>query len=285
MSIGMAFFVVNDTLLKIVLGQMPLFQALFLRGLLTSFLLALIARAMGGFTLRLPRQDLGLIALRTISEVAAAYFFLTALIHMPLANATAILQALPLLVTLGAALLFGERIGWRRMTAIAVGFAGVLLIVQPGAEGFTRYSIYALISVLTVAVRDLATRRMSRETPSLTVAVIGAVGVTAFSGAASLADVWTAPPPGIWAALLGASLAIVGGYICSVSSMRVGEMAVVTPFRYSGLLWSLAIGLGVFGDFPDPLTLVGAAIVVATGLFTFHRERLLSRRRVTAAGS
>jgi S-adenosylmethionine uptake transporter len=281
MTVGMACFIVNDAFVKAALTHLPLFQALFLRGLMATAALVVIARSLGALRLRPPRRDAARIGLRTGAEIAAAVFYLTALTQLPLANATAILQALPLTVTLAGALFLGEAVGWRRMLAILVGFGGVLLIVRPGAEGFTIYSVYALIGVAAVTVRDLATRRMSAATPSLTVAAFGARGVTLFAGGASTTEAWLPVTPVAAAQLVGSALALIGGYFCSVAAMRTGDIAVVTPFRYTGLVWALILGLLVFGDWPDAMTLTGAAIVVATGLFTLHRERQLARRSVT----
>jgi len=277
---SMLFFTVNDAFMKSLSDELPLFQALFLRGILTSALLFLLARNMGKLKWNLPRRDWNLIAIRTAAEMAAAYFFLTALFNMPIANATAILQALPLAITLVGAMFFGEAVGWRRLTAIIIGFCGVLMIVRPGAEGFNAYSIYALISVAAVTVRDLAARRLSRDVPSMTVALTAAVGVTLFAGVSSAFIDW-APVTGKVTLQLGAaSVMVIGGYIFSVTAMRHGEIAMVAPFRYTSLLWALLLGLVIFAEWPKPLTLIGAAIVVGTGVYTFYRER----RRQADAG-
>ncbi|MEQ9696063.1 DMT family transporter [Shimia sp. SDUM112013] len=278
MMCSMAAFTFNDTCIKLIGPEMPLFQLLFLRACLTTVLIYAMARSMGAIRLRLPGRDWALIGLRTASEIGAAYFFITALMHMPIGNVTAVLQVLPLTVTLGGALLFGEQVGWRRMTAILMGFAGMLLIVRPGPEGFDLYSIYALAAVGCVTARDLSTRRMSRAVPSMTVTLSASVGILAFSAVATLGETWVPVTPREAGLLAGASVFIIGGYLFSVLVMRVGEVAVVAPFRYTGLLWALLLGLLVFGDWPDPLTLTGATIVVATGIFTLYREGLMRRK-------
>ncbi len=278
MMASMASFTINDTFVKLVGDDLPLMQILFLRGLATTTLVGLLAWRLRAIELRLSGRDAALVALRTACEVGAAYFFLTALINMPLANVTAILQVLPLTVALGGALVFGERLGWRRLTAILVGFAGMLLIVRPGPEGFNLYAGYALVAVGMVTVRDLATRRMSSAVPSLTVTLAAASGVTLFAALAGLGQDW-APVTMRHATLIGASAVfIMGGYLFSVLVMRVGEVAVVAPFRYTGLLWALVLGWAVFGDWPAPLTLLGAAIIAATGIYTMLREARLARR-------
>ncbi len=280
MIASMLFFTMNDACLKGLGGDVPLMQALFLRGLVVSVLLAALAAWRGG-GLRLGRlrPDAGRLALRTLAEIGAAYFFLTALFNMPLANVSAILQVTPLAVTLAAALFLAEPVGWRRLVAIAIGFGGVLLIVRPGTDGFTIHSIFALLSVAMVTVRDLATRHMSRDLPSISVAFVTAVGVTCFTGISSLFEPWVPLGPRSGLQLAGASLFVFVAYIASVATMRVGEVGFVAPFRYASLLAALILGFVAFGDWPSPLTLLGSAVVVATGLFTLLRERAVARAR------
>lgn len=277
MAGSMACFTLNDACMKAAMEEVPLFQSLFLRGLATTLWMLILARMMGGLKLRLGRRDRVLVLIRNVTEVGSAYFFMTAISHMPLANASAIMQALPLSVTLAGALFLGEAVGWRRLSAILVGFAGVLLIVRPGVEGFNLYSVYPLIVVGLVTVRDLLSRQLSAEVPSMTVAFFNALSVMVFFGAGSVFVDW-APMTGRATLLLGAaSVLIIGGYICAVAAMRVGEIALVAPFRYTSLLWALLLGFVVFGDWPAVPTLVGAAIVVATGVYTFYRERNMAR--------
>jgi S-adenosylmethionine uptake transporter len=275
---AMAFFTFNDTFMKSLSDELPLFQALFLRGVATTILLYWLAKTFRGFDLRQSARNWRLIVIRTACEIAAAYFFVTALFNMPIANVTAVLQALPLAVSLAGAIFFREQIGWRRLGAITVGFIGVLLIVKPGADGFNIYSMYALATVLVVTVRDLAARRLDATVPSLTVAWVGAVGVTIVSGLASLTETWVMPSAMGMAQIAGAVIFIIGAYTLSVMTMRVGDIASVSPFRYTGLLWAMLMGWFVFGDWPDNLTLLGSAIVAATGIFTLMRERRLGKR-------
>jgi len=276
--LSMAAFTFNDTAIKSLGAAIPLAQAIFLRGLMTTLLLYAAGRAMGVIRLDLPRRDWALIVLRSLAELGATFLFLNALMHMPLANLTAILQALPLTVAVAAALVFGEPLGWRRILAIAIGFFGVMLIIRPGPDGFTIYSLYALGAVGFVTIRDLASRRLSRATPSITVALTAAALIMSASGIITLTQGWS-PVTGRDFSLLGiAALFILVGYLASVMTMRVGEIGFVAPFRYTGLIWALLLGWLVFGDWPGPITLIGAALVVSTGLFTLYRERQLARR-------
>lgn len=285
MVASMASFTFNDGLIKATGGAVPLFQMLTFRGALALLLLLGLALLLGQLRLGGTRLDWGLAVLRALAELTAAWFFLTALLNMPIANVTAILQCLPLTVTLGAALIFGEPVGWRRMLAIGVGFLGMLLIVRPGPEGFDIHAIYGLMAVLCVTLRDLATRRISPAMPSMTVTIVSALVVTLAAALLSLGEGWVAVAPRDAGLIAGAAVFIVGGYLFSVLVMRVGDVSFVAPFRYSGLLWALAVGWFAFGDWPDVLTLLGSAVVVGSGLFMLYREALRSRARTRRAGA
>lgn len=275
---SMAAFTFNDAMIKGLSGSLPVFQVMFLRGILTTLMVALVAWWMGALARRLPRADWGPVLWRMVGEIGSAYFFVTALFHMPIANISAIMQALPLTITLAAALFLREPVGWRRMAAILLGFVGVMLIVRPGTEGFTIYSLYGLGAVAFVTLRDLATRRLSRDVPSMLVTLITSASIMTAFGVASLTEPWV-PVDGRSALLiLGAAVMVIGGYLCSIMVMRVGEISFVAPFRYTSLVWALILGWVVFGDWPQTITLVGAAIVVASGLFTLYREAQVNRR-------
>ncbi|MEP2718659.1 DMT family transporter [Pseudophaeobacter sp.] len=274
---AMAAFTFNDTLVKMIGTSLPLSQILVLRGVMATVLIYALARYQGSLRLRLSRRDWVLVALRCLAEAGATFLFLTALMRMPIANITAVLQMLPLTVTLGAALLFQEPVGWRRMLAILAGFCGMLLIVRPGPDGFDAASIYALGAVACVTLRDLSTRRMSPNVPSMTVTLLASFSVLAFGVVYSFFQDWEPASPVQLGLLAGAACIILLGYLGSVMAMRVGDVAVVSPFRYTGLLWALILGWAVFGDWPDMLTLIGGSIVVAAGLFTLYRERQQAR--------
>lgn len=283
MTLAMAAFTVNDVCVKLLADTVPLFQIVFLRGIATTAMLAVTVHLTTGLRFSMPRRDKPLVALRTVAEVASMVAFLLALTNMAIANASAILAALPLAVTLGAALVFRDPVGWRRWTAICIGFVGVLLIVQPGTEGFNRWSLLALLAVVIITGRDLATRAFSPAVPSMTVAVLTAAAVCAFGGIASAFTPWVALGLREVALLLAASVLIIGGYVFSIMVMRVGDVSAVSPFRYTSLIFALVLGLIVFGEFPNTLALIGAAIVVATGIFTLVRERMVARAAARAA--
>lgn len=275
MCVSMAAFTLNDTGMKALTQDLPLFQSIAMRGLLTLTGLLVLAAILGQLRLALPRRDGVVVAIRSFAEIASTVLFLAALMHMPLANLSAIMQALPLAVTLGAALVFRETVGWRRAIAILVGFIGVLVIIRPGQDGFDLWSLMGLASVFFVVIRDLSTRRLSREVPSVMVAVWASVSVTAMALLATLWTGWVPVSAGQGALVAGSASALLFGYLFSVMVMRVGDIGFVAPFRYTALLWALFLGWAVFGTLPDGLTLLGAGLVVATGLFTLWRERRL----------
>ncbi len=276
---AMCAFTFNDAFMKALADELPLFQAIFFRGIGAILCLAVMCKLLGQLRLDFSARDWILVLIRTLGEVGGTYFFLTALFHMPIANVSAILQALPLAVSLSAAIFLGEALGWRRLTAICVGFAGVLLIIQPGGADFSGYSFYALAAVACVTLRDVAVRRMSRTVPSVFVALVAAVGVTSLGAIGSLFIEWQAFTVTSALQLTGATGFLIFGYIASVSAMRIGEIAFVAPFRYTSLLIAVILGIMIFGEWPNLLALTGAAIVVATGLFTLYRETQLRIRQ------
>jgi S-adenosylmethionine uptake transporter len=278
MMASMFSFTVNDTFIKLTNGALPLSQLLTVRGVIATVLMVLLAMSLRGLRFSFGARGWRFIAMRSVTEIGAAYFFLTALLHMPLANVTAVLQVLPLTVTLGAFLVFQEPIGWRRMSAILVGFVGMLLMLRPGTDGFTIWSLYALVAVICVTARDLITRRMPSDVPSLTVATANSFMVAAFFTLSSFGVAWQPITMDLWWLIVGSALFIIGGYFFSVQTMRLGEISFVAPFRYTSLIAALILGWLVFGDFPDGWTLLGAGIVVAAGLFTLWREAQLRER-------
>ncbi len=277
MAAAMAAYTINDAFMKLVGEALPLFQAIMLRGLAITAALLLLAWVTGGMRVRLAPGDGWKLVVRTVSEAAGAILFLSALFNMSLANVTAILQTVPLMVTLGAALFLSESVGWRRLTAVVAGFLGVLLIVRPGTEGFDAYSLLVLLSVVFLTLRDLVTRSMSGSVSALMVAAAAAIGVTLVGAVGSVGQPWVPISPEVSFWLAGATLFAIAAYVLSITAVRAGDMGFVAPFRYSGLVWALVLGFLVFGDWPDGLTILGAAVIVGAGLFTFARERKLAR--------
>jgi drug/metabolite transporter (DMT)-like permease len=282
MMVAMAGFTLNDAITKFSSKSMNMAQVMLVRGVFASLFVGLIAWHRGA--LAKPAAMLQpMVAVRVAGEAGGTVSFLIALSHLPIANVSAVLQALPLAVTMGAALVFGEGVGWRRWLAIAIGFAGVLIIVRPGFEGFSIYSLLALASVACCAVRDLATKRIPQAIPSMLVSTATALAMTIL-GALLLSPMggWT-PMTGRGTALLAlAAVLVIIGYQFIIMAMRSGAISFIAPFRYTALLWSILLGIVVFGDIPDLPMTVGATIIIGSGLYALYRERIVGRRQPAA---
>ena len=280
MMLSMAGYVLNDTFMKLVLVDLNLFQAILMRGIFAFSFMIPLCWWMGAFKTKtgsLSALKHPMVLWRTFAEAAATIFFLTALNNMPIGNVTAVLQILPLTITLSAALFLGETVGWRRYVAILIGFFGVLLIIKPGTDGFNIFAISALIATGFVTLRDLATRRMPEDTPTLLVSLLTAFTILSLGGVGSLFQPWVAIEIDNMLFLIGAAAIITVGYVFSILTMRNGDVSFVAMFRYSALIWALIIGYFVFDEIPDSLAMIGALIVVGSGLFTFYRERQIKR--------
>jgi drug/metabolite transporter (DMT)-like permease len=285
MMVSMAGFTCNDAFLKSLAGALPLFQAVFLRGMIATLLIACLAWHQGALRFRAGRRDRKLIGQRTIGEIGGTVCFLTALFNMPIANASAILQSVPLAVTLGAALFLGEPVGWRRYLAIGVGFLGVLIIVRPGSEGFNAYALWAVAAIGFIVLRDLSTRSLSPDVPGVGVVLIASAALTTAAGIASTLDGWQPVGAGHVLRLCIAAVCLIVGYTFGVMTMRIGEIGFVAPFRYTLIIWAIFFGILMFGEWPDVWMLAGSAVVVASGLYTFQRERRLARAALSGVSS
>lgn len=279
MTLSMIGFTCNDAIIKFVTQDMPLYQAITLRGLFVMLALVALASRTGGLRLRIPQAARRPMTLRLIGEIGSTLLFLNALQRMAIADLTAVMQSLPLVVMLGAALFFGESLGWRRVLAVGVGMLGVLIILRPGGGTFGIWSLVALGAMLMVALRDLSTRQFGRDVASSTIAFYAAVLVTLTGMLFSLGQGWVLPTGAQIGLLLLSAAFLTVGYVSAVAAMRVGEIAAVSPFRYTSLLAAIVLGLVIFGDWPDLWTWVGSALVVGAGIYTIWREAQLGRRR------
>lgn len=284
MNLAMFCFIASDALVKYVTFTLPLGEAIFLRSGIASMLVAVVVVWTGTWRAWRSMFD-PRVALRLIGEVGATAFYLIALVHMPIANVTAVFQVTPLAMTAGAALFLGEKVGPRRWTAIAVGFVGVMIIVRPGLAGFDAWSIAVLIAVCFVVLRDISTAGLSAAAPSSLVTLITALAVTGLGLAMRPIEhlvsgnvTWIVPPAALAGLLVVNAVTLLGGYVGLLLATRLAETSAIAPFRYTLLVWSFLFGVVVFGQYPDMATVVGAAIVVATGLYTFQRERALRLR-------
>ena len=266
MVLSMAGFAVEDMFIKSAARGLPLGQVLLVMGLCGALWFASAARRAGDLALP-PALWSRTLGIRSGFELVGRLFYALAIALTPLSLASAILQATPLVVVLGAALIFGEKVGPWRWALTVMGFAGVLVILRPGLEGFDALSLLAVIGLLGFAGRDLATRAAP---PTLSTSQLGVAGflVLAASGAVILAFS-AAPvlPTALQAAQIGGATVFgVLGYSFLTRAMRTGEVSAVTPFRYTRLLFAMGLGMVVFGERPDALTLLGAGMIVLCGV-------------------
>lgn len=275
MTLSMAFFAIEDVFIKFLSVNHDPAQILIIIGFGGALLYIAIARASGApiFSRELLHRP---IVIRTLSDLFGAIFFMLAIVAIPLTLLSSIIQVMPLTITFGAALFLGEAVGWRRWLAIAIGFIGVLIIIRPGFDGFQPASLLAVACVLFLSARDLATRTIKVGLNSLTVSIYG-------FAAMGMAGLFTLPFFPELAPISGKdafhfTCAILTGtfaYYLIVLAMRAGDVSVVTPFRYTRLLFAIGLSMTFLGERPDLITLLGALIVVASGLYTLMRERRL----------
>ena len=273
MVAAMAGFAIEDMFLKSAAASLPVGQILMIFGAGGMLGFAVLAARRGERLLH-PAILSPAILIRCVFEVAGRLFYTLAIALTPLSSASAILQATPLVVVMGAALIFGEKVGWRRWMAIAVGFAGVLIILRPGLDGFTPLSLLAVLGMLGFAGRDLATRAAPPVLSNLQLGVYG-FAMMVPTGAILLAVSGGAALPSVLAAGQLAAATVIGvlAYYALTSAMRMGEVSVVTPFRYTRLVFALILGVTVFAEQPDAATLLGSAVIVGSGLYTLLRSR------------
>jgi drug/metabolite transporter (DMT)-like permease len=284
MTSAMASFTINDAMVKLVTPDLNTGQIMLIRGAMTTALVLLVAWKLNA--LRPLRTVLNpFVAARIVCEIGASISYVLALSFLPLPNTSAILQALPLAVTMGAAIFLAEPVGWRRWSAILVGFAGVLIIIRPGVAGFSAASLLVVISVVTAAARDIVTRKIDASIPtlfvsgatSLSVTIAGGLLIPAFGG-------WKPVPITDFGALAFGAVMLFAGYQTIILAMRTGEISFIAPFRYTSLLWAIGLGIVLLSEMPDFWTLIGSGIVIAAGLYAFYREAKL-HRDITRANS
>ena len=276
MVAAMAAFAVEDTFVKSAARQIPVGQVLMLFGLGGMAVFAALIRNSGGrigHRAVCSRPMLAKLALEVVGRLG----YTLGIALTPLALASTILQATPLVVVAGAALIFGERVGWRRWAAIVVGFAGVLIVLRPGFEGFQAASLWTIVGLLGFAGRDLATRACP---PVLTNFQLGFYGMMMLVPTGALIVAVTGgmqvPPLRVLAEIAGAVAFGTLAYWALTAAMRMGEVSVITPFRYTRLIFALIVAYLVFGERPDAPMFAGAALIVASGVYTL----LPGRRKV-----
>ena len=270
-------YVLNDAVMKLLFADIDFFQAIFLRGLVSLPPLLVLALMTRTLLQKYSAKNQLLMIIRILAEIGTTVTFLTALKHMPLANVTAILQSLPLAITMAAAIFLGEPVGWRRWSAICLGFTGVLIIIRPGLAGFNSYSLLALAAVLLLTVREISTRQLDNKIPTVTVALSTTLGITAFAALMLIGDEWAEINFVSWSLIIAAAAAVTVATLLSVVAMRTGDIGFVSPFRYTSLIGAIGLGILLFGEWPDGMTLLGAVIIAFAGVYSLYREQLFNK--------
>ena len=274
MVLAMAGFAIEDLVIKLVSAHLPVSQILIMLGLFSLIWFMMIARWKKIPLLTREMLNKPFI-IRTIADLFAALFFVIAVVNSPLSSASAILQFSPLLVTLGAALFLRERVSLGSWIAIGFGFAGIMLIIRPGTDSFTPASIFAVLSVAMLALREITTRVMSVSVPSLAVsswafaacALIGFLTIPLF-------PVPVIPRGEDLLLMLASSVVSCIAYYALVKATRDGEISVIAPFRYTRLLFALILSYWILGEQPDTIMYIGSALVVFSGLYNIGFGRI-----------
>lgn len=281
MVLAMGSFVANDTMVKLVGTSLPVGEIIALRGIMAVLFIAAICASQNVLSSIAQLRNKNVL-MRASLDLVATILFISALMQMQIANLTAVMQAVPLAVALLSVLFLGEKVGWRRSSAIMLGFIGVLLIVKPVPQSLTLYDFFALLVVIAVAVRDIVTRSIPSRVPTLIVALANAVFVT-LGGTGLLLFQGHVVPQGWQIAYLAiAAVFLASGYMFMVATLRLGELSATAPFRYTIMIFAIMSGVLVFGEFPDWLAIVGMALIVVTGLYAAHREAKLNPSAGTA---
>ncbi|WP_375255252.1 DMT family transporter [Yoonia sp.] len=283
MVFSMFCFAVEDALIKLLAEAMPVGQILSLI-CLGGLILFLCWSKFKGENLWQPAYLDTKVVLRSFSDVAGAMMFVTSLTLIPLTTASAVIQATPLVVAMGAAVFLGQGIGWRRWIAILIGFAGVLIIIRPGMEGFTPATLLAVGGMLGLAARDLFTRGLT-VTLSGTQLAIHTFALIVPAGFILMylqGQTPTVPDTRDTLILIAAIFISMIAYLAIVAATRGGNAGIISSFRYSRMIFALIIGYLVFAEVPDAVTLIGAGIIVTSGIYTLRRETKLRRASLSA---
>ncbi len=277
---AMATFSVNDMLMKLTAQRYPLGEVITVRGVIATALVGLVlARSGRAFTLRGAFH--GLVIGRTALDGAAMVFFTSALIHMPIAEVSAINLVSPLIITALAVVFFAEEVGWRRWTAIIVGFVGTLFIVKPTPGAFNAWARLGLATAFAGASRDVITRKLDVGIPTVVISFMAAIGSTLIGAVWGLFEDWRAMALADVGMLAIAALFLAAGHFFVVIAFRGVDVAAIAPFRYTLLIWAGLCGYFAFGEVPDALAIFGSLLIVGSGLYALHRE--VVRRRTLAA--
>ena len=284
MSLSMAVLLVNDSIVKLVTARMPSDQIIFTRGIFVVLyiLVWLLATQRSAFR-HLASRSLFWVAGRGFMDAGASFSWVASLIWLPLANGTAITLAGPLILTGLAMLFLRERVGWHHWAGTVAGLLGVLLIIQPSGEAFNAASLLALLSTLLVSTRDAITRRIGFVIPSILLTLGTGTVTSVLAGIVGLYKGWPPVEVGDVALLAFAAFFIIAAQQLSIIALRAAEASQVAPFRYTSMLWAMFFGYVLWGDVPNLLAFAGMAVVVLSGLYLLHRQRVVQRIAQPAA--
>ena len=268
MIAGSALITLNDALLKWLTADLPVGQVLFVRGCFALSFMAVLL----GYQRRMPRiKSFPAQISRALLTVASTFAFITGLRYMPLAEAIAIAFAGPLFVTLLAALMLREHVGWRRWSAVFIGFCGVLIMLRPGGGALNWAAFLPLGASLGGALRDIITRKMSVTESSFSTLVFTTFIVT-LSGLCTLPLGWQALDKLDFALLALTSVLVASAHFLLIETFRLAEASLVAPFKYLSIVWGTLYGFLIWGDVPDLWVWSGAALLIGSGWYIFHRE-------------
>ena len=273
MILAMAGFAIEDAVIKKLSLTMPVSQVLLLMGFAGIAAFGLLAKMRKVQLLASEVYSWWFIA-RTLSELAAAIFFVTSIVYASLSISSAILQATPLIVTLAGAMFLKQSVSMSQWFFILIGFLGVLLVIQPGRDGFQPATLFAVVAVFFLALRDTITRVISVSIPAVT------ISFWAFF-ALLLAGILTIPLFSVFVPvtsddmllLLVAAAAGTGAYLSVVLATRAGDVATVAPFRYTRLIFALGLAIFIFDETVNLLMLAGSATIIGSGIFMLTLER------------
>ena len=274
MITSMAFFAIEDSLIKFVTSTIPIGQILIMFGLGGALIFLLVAHFKNE---KIMLRDMLLLPMyvRALFEIIGRLFYVLAISLIPLSTATVIIQATPIVVVAGAAIIFGEKVGWRRWTAILLGLFGVIVIIQPTAESFSFLSILALIGMIGFAGRDLASRAAPEN---LSVFILGLHGFIALAFSGLIYTIWddanfVMVDIDTIGFMVGAVVFGVAAYSCLMKAMRTGDVSAVTPFRYTRLIFGVSLGVFFFNESLNYSTVLGTILIVISGLFILSRNK------------
>lgn len=277
-----AFFSANDAAAKFAARLVPVSEVVAIRGFV-ALLIAIIVIIWRREILAISAIRNPFLLLRALIEAMIGILAIYTLTLMPLANFTAILLVQPFLIACVGAIWLGEKVGWRRWTAIGVGFVGMLMVMKPATEDFEAASLLALLTAFLAVARDLLVRKIGSHVPTTVISFSTALFSVPVGLLGAFVERWTIPDPAPLIAIIIAATLLYVAFLLTVMAFRGTDVSVVSPFRYSIVIFAVFFGLIVFGEMPDTVSILGIGVIVAAGLYVLHRETLRRKSAPAAA--